>query len=114
MLIDQDELQEIFKRSSHLKSLSLRRCKFYSISNLNFGIDTPFSIKELDFTGISSENGNSLEIIQELIEAISRYSLADSLTQIKLDINQSQLNSTKRMMYKYRLSNIELVNTSQI
>ena len=79
--------------------------------SLDFDHNLSYSIKILDFTGISTNNRNSVDIIDEIINAISKCSLKDSLVQIKSDFDRDQIKIWRMILNQYGLSKIELINS---
>ena len=105
-------MEQTFNRSSHLESLAFRDCKFGDLTDLNFQINSQYSLKTLDFTGISKNGHNSVEAIVEIIRAISRCNLKNSLKKIKLNFDEDHLSVWQMALKDNGLSEIELVNSS--
>ena len=108
-LIEKKDFQHIINSSAHLYTLYFSGC-LVSYDSLNFRKDIEFKINYITFEKCRSfyledldKNHQKLEI---LLEAISKWSLKDSLRLLKIEASDLSEKVIKKMLVKYKLKTL--------
>ena len=109
----EEELEEIVKASANSKELCLFMCCIHCTNALDFSTQHHYSTEILDFAcwGLNGRNSDWLSdpsLFENIVEAISKCGLRNSLHTVKIrgcELEQSQV---KEMFRKYGINNISV------
>ena len=116
--IKESELEQIIKSASNWERLILRFSDIHCSKNLDFGVSAKYKIKFLSFAFCGStdysERKSDWKLIpssfKNIVEAISKSGLKDSLEEIDIDENQTlNKDEVQAMFNELKMSHISVV-----